>query len=222
MLRYCFKTTLPVLFGYVPLGIAFGLLFQDLGFHWGYAILMSIVVFAGAAQFVSVGLLAAGAGPWEITFTSFILNSRHMFYGLSLLNKYKTGGFKNLYKIFTLTDETYSLITSVKPPKTQDQSQYYFLVGLLNHSYWVLGSAIGALAGEFINFNTKGMDFALTALFTVLLIEQYKAVREIPVFIMALACGLGAMLLFKEHALVISIIFSLILLGIRGKVSKWT
>lgn len=209
-----FRDTLPVMFGYIPLGMAFGILFQDLGYDWYYAAVMGIFVFAGAAQFMAVGLLSAHAGLLEIAISTFILNSRHMFFGLSLLKRYRAKGLKRFYLIFGLTDETYSLITSTPPVSGggEDEQDYYVAITALNQSYWVVGCAMGALLGVSIEFNSSGMDFALTALFMVLLIEQWKSVREPFPFVVALVCGLFSMWLFSEQMLLLAIGLSTVLL----------
>jgi len=208
------RASLPVMFGYVPLGIAFGILFQDLGYPWYFASLMGVFVFAGAAQFMAVGLLAAHAGLLEIAISTLALNSRHIFFGLSLLNRYPKRGLKKFYLIFGLTDETFSLITSTPPPESGREDDYYLAITALNHSYWVLGCSLGALAGSTFDLNTNGMEFVLTALFVVLLIEQWKQVREPFPFLTAALCGLLALGLFKQQMLLVSICLSITLLVI--------
>lgn len=206
------RATLPVMFGYVPLGMAFGILFQDLGYPWYFATLMGICVFAGAAQFMAVGLLAAHAGLLEVAVSTLALNSRHIFFGLSLLSRYNCRGLKKLYLIFGLTDETYSLITGTEAPPGGRACDYYLAVTALNQSYWVVGCTIGGLLGRMLEFDTRGMEFALTALFLVLLIEQWNKVRQIFPFLLAAICGLGALLLFREQMLLVSISLSVVLL----------
>jgi len=206
------RATLPVMFGYVPLGMAFGMLFQDLGFPWYFATLMGIFIFAGAAQFMSIGLLAAHAGLLEVAVSTLALNSRHIFFGLSVMSRYNCRGLKKLYLIFGLTDETYSLITGIPAQSHGRESDYYLAITALNQSYWVIGCTLGAMLGRMIEFDTRGMEFALTALFLVLLIEQWSKVRKPYPFVLAAVCGLGALLLFKEQMLLISIALSLVLL----------
>ncbi|MFT6349011.1 MAG: 4-azaleucine resistance transporter AzlC, partial [Psychromonas sp.] len=161
LLLSAFKATAPVLFGYIPMGMAFGVLFNELGFHWIYATLMALVIYAGAAQFMAVGLLANHAGFTEVAITTLLLNSRHLFYGISLINKFKTRGLRKFYLIFGLTDETYSLLTGTRLPDDKDQTNFYLLITVLNHSYWVIGSTLGAIVGANISFNTSGLDFTL-------------------------------------------------------------
>ncbi|WP_428609898.1 AzlC family ABC transporter permease [Sedimenticola sp.] len=212
-----FRASVPVMFGYVPLGMAFGILFQDLGYAWYFAPLMGLTVYAGAAQFMAVGLLAAQASLFEVALSTFILNSRHMFFGVSLLGRYRARGLKKLYLIFGLTDETYSLITGTHPPDGHDEQHYYLLITALNQCYWVIGCALGALFGANVQFDTTGMDFALTALFMVLMLEQWKRLREPYPFVVALLCGGAALWLFKEQMLLISIALSITLLLLHGR-----
>ena len=209
------RASLPVMFGYVPLGMAFGILFQDLGYPWYFATLMALLVFAGAAQFMAIGLLAAHAGLLEVAVATLALNSRHIFFGLSLLSRYRSRGWKKLYLIFGLTDETYSLITSTAAPGSSRENDYYLALTALNQSYWVVGSTLGALLGRLIEFDTRGMDFALTALFLVLLIEQWNKLREPFPFLLAALCGSVALVLFQEQMLLVSIALSVVLLMLR-------
>ncbi|MCW8905659.1 MAG: AzlC family ABC transporter permease [Sedimenticola sp.] len=216
-LGVAFRASLPVMFGYVPLGMAFGILFQDLGYGWYYAPLMGVTVYAGAAQFMAVGLLAAQASLVEVAISTFILNSRHMFFGLSLLQRYRGRGLKKLYLIFGLTDETYSLVTSTRPPDGHDEQSYYLALTALNQCYWVSGCALGALLGASVSLDTTGMDFALTALFMVLMLEQWKTLREPYPFLVALFCGLLSLWLLREQMLLLSIGLSIALLLARGR-----
>lgn len=215
MIRSIFKDTLPVMFGYIPLGIAFGILFQELGYAWYLATLMAVFVFAGAAQFMIVGLLGAGVGLFEIVISIFLVNSRHMFYGLSLLKDYGAWGVRKFYLIFGLTDETYSLLTTMAVPNGVKKQRYYFLVTLLNHSYWVLGCTLGALIGANFEFNSQGLEFTLTALFVVLVMEQWKKIKEITPFAIAVVAIIIALLVSQEHMLLLSIFLSVVLLLVQ-------
>jgi len=208
-----FKTTAPVLFGYIPMGMAFGILFNELGFHWIYASLMATVIYAGAAQFMAVGLLANHAGFMEVAVTTLLLNSRHLFYGISLINKFKTHWLRKFYLIFGLTDETYSLLTGTRPLEDKDQTDFYLLITVLNHSYWIIGSTLGAILGANMSFNTNGLEFTLPALFMVLAIDQYKSVRESWPFVMAGSVAFLSIWLFsRDNMLLMSILLSIIAL----------
>lgn len=200
-----FRQTLPVLFGYLPLGIAFGVLFTaQLDYGWWYAPLMGITIYAGAGQILAVSLIAAGAGFLEVFVAMFVLNSRHLFYGLSLLGQFRGAGWRKLYLIFGLTDETYSVLTSRPRTGTRDKEQRNdFLITLLNQLYWVVGCAVGALLGDNVAFDSTGIEFALLALFIVLSIEQYKALGEkFPLWTGALAAAVAIALLPTAHQLI--------------------
>lgn len=165
-----FRSSLPVAFGYVPLGMAFGILLVDLGYPWWWAPAMGLVIYAGSAQFLAVGLLSAGASAFDAFVATLLLNLRHVFYGLAMVDRYRALGRSRWYAVFGLTDETFSLVASA-PPGPRDGA---FVLGLtaLNQGWWVLGCAVGALAGSSLPFDTEGLEFSLTALFVVLLVEQ--------------------------------------------------
>ena len=221
LFQTAFKATIPVLFGYIPLGMAFGILFNELGFHWIYASLMSVTIYAGAGQFMAVGLLANHAGFVEVAITTLLLNSRHMFYGISLLKKFKTRGWRKFYLIFGLTDETYSLLTGTHVPKDKNETDFYLLITALNHSYWIIGSTIGALLGANMTLDTTGLDFTLPALFMVLAIEQYKVIKEKGPFIMASCIAFLSIWLFsRDNMLLMSILLSVIVLLVIQKKQK--
>jgi 4-azaleucine resistance transporter AzlC len=204
------RTSLPVLFGYLPLGAAFGVLFSDLGYHWLYAVAMGIFIYAGAGQFLAVGLIANQAGLTEMAIATLLLNSRHIFYGLSLMNSMHNSGWRKWYQIFGLTDETYSLITSTPVPKGIDAGQFHFRITAINQLYWVVGCALGAWLGSQLEFSTDGIAFVLPALFMVLTIEQYKHLRDIRPFLAALFIGLGTIaFISREHMLLVAILLSL-------------
>ena len=209
MIRSALTISLPILFGFVPLGIAFGLLFQELGYPWYFASLMAIFVYAGAAQFMAIGLLSSGIGLLEIAISTFFLNSRHMFYGLAFLQSFGNWNLRKLYLIFGLTDETYALMTTIKVPKNFTKERYYFFITLFAQLYWVLGCTIGALAANTLSFNTSGMEFAATALFVVLLIEQWVKVKRLLPFVIAFIASAIALLFFIKHMLLVAIILSI-------------
>ncbi|MCI8636248.1 MAG: branched-chain amino acid ABC transporter permease [Eubacterium sp.] len=173
--RAAFPHTVPVLTGYLFIGIAFGVMFQEKGYHFLWAILMSVLVYAGSGQYLAVHFFAPGVSFIDIIFMTFMVNVRHIFYGLSLLERFGKMGKKRLYMIFSLTDETYSLFFVTKVPQDVAEDKFLFAVAVLDQFYWVLGSAIGALAGAVIPFRAEGIDFAMTALFIVIFTEQWLA-----------------------------------------------
>lgn len=208
------KATIPVFLGYLAIGTAFGMLVVKQGYPWYLSLIMSTVIYAGAGQYIALGLFATGTGLIQMLIISFLVNSRHMFYGISLLDKFKNiPKMIKLYLIFSLTDETYALLTTTKYDK-EDKYNFYLLVSLLNQFYWIMGSLIGAIAGTLIPFTFNGIDFALTALFAVLFVEQFRNCDSKIPFILGGIAGLLGILINKENMLIISIIiyiFSLIL-----------
>ena len=209
MVRSALKTSLPIMFGFVPLGIAFGLLFQELGYPWFFATLMGIIVYAGAAQFMAIGFLSAGLGVLEIAMSTFFLNSRHMFYGLAFLESFGNWNLRKFYLIFGMTDETYALLTTIKVPEKYIKERFYLFITLFAQLYWVLGCTIGALSADILTFNTDGIEFAATALFVVLLIEQWIMVRRLLPFILGFIASIIALILFVNHMLLFAIMISI-------------
>lgn len=173
--RAAFPFTIPVLTGYLFIGIAFGVMYQEKGYNFLWAVLMSILVYAGSGQYLAVNFFAPGVSFLDVIFMTFMVNVRHIFYGLSLLERFGNMGKKRLYMIFSLTDETYSLFFITKVPEDVDEDRFLFAIALLDQTYWVIGSAIGAVAGAVIPFNAEGIDFAMTALFLVIFVEQWMA-----------------------------------------------
>lgn len=175
ILRRAFIASVPVMTGYLFLGFGFGVLLTKSGFNPWLAVLMSVFVYTGALQFLAVGLLSSGASLATIAISALMVNLRHVFYGISFLNKYRGAGRLKPYLIFALTDETFSLL--VQTPKDLRDSparfRYFFAITLLNQIYWVFGTIVGALAGSVLHFNSQGIDFALTALFLCIVAEQW-------------------------------------------------
>ncbi|WP_367566508.1 AzlC family ABC transporter permease [Lacrimispora sp.] len=174
-LRYAFPKTVPVMAGYLVLGTAYGILMNVNGYGIWWAVLISIFVYAGSLQYLGITFFAAAVNPWYAFFMSLMLNARHLFYGLSMLDRYKDGGKLKPYLIFALTDETFSVLCNEEVPEGINKYHVYFFASLLDHLYWVTGAFIGSLAGGLIRFDTAGMDFALTALFVVIFVDQWKS-----------------------------------------------
>lgn len=180
-ISYSFRASLPIMAGYVVLGLGFGLLLQSKGYGWWWATFMSVIVYAGSMQYVAIDLLAGGASLITTALMTVMVNIRHLFYGVTMIEKYKGTGRKKPYLIFALTDETFSLVCSADLPENVDRKRYYFFVSLFDQIYWVVGSTIGAVLGDVIPFNTAGIDFSMTALFVVIFVEQWeKADSHIP------------------------------------------
>lgn len=220
-----FKLTLPILFGYLPLGMAFGVLFTtQLEYSWWLAPLMGILIFAGAGQILAVSLIAANAGLVEVFVAMFVLNARHLFYGLSLLGQFRGAGWRKLYLIFGLTDETYSLLTSrTRGPDREYEQRLDFRITAFNQCYWVIGCALGALLGHNVAFDSTGIEFALVALFIVLTLEQLKALGDsFPVWTGAAAAGIAMLVVPPAHQLIgaIAIVTAVLLLHYRKTATK--
>lgn len=182
-------STIPVMMGYVPLGIVFGFLMVQNGASWWHAPLMSLMVFAGAAQFLAIGLLSVNATITEIATAVTIVNLRHIFYGVSVVHLLPRRTLGKFYFISTLTDENYSLLTGMKQ---DDARQHSLLVMVINHSYWVGSALAGSLIGTAVTTRINGLEFSLTALFTVLAVEQYRRLNSIAYPLVAIWAYVGA------------------------------
>lgn len=174
--KTAFLDTLPVMTGYLFLGFGFGIILQQNGYGVLWALAMSLFIYAGSMQYVGVGLLTGGASLAAAALTTLMVNARHLFYGISMIDTYKGTGKRKPYLIFALTDETYSLV-SRKLPEGVEKTAYCFLVSLFDQCYWVAGSAVGALAGK-LPLDFTGIDFALTALFVTIFVEQWLSTKN--------------------------------------------
>lgn len=171
LLRKAFPSTVPVLAGYIFLGIAYGITMRENGFGVFWAFLISMTVYAGSMQFALIGLMTGSFAPVTTALMTLLVNARHIFYGLSMLGHYRDLGKEKGYLVFALTDETYALLCSGAPSGAVP-SKWYMAISGLNHTYWVAGSVIGAVLGQVLPFDMTGIDFAMTALFTVIVTEQ--------------------------------------------------
>lgn len=174
-LKYAFKHSLPIMAGYIVLGTGFGILLESKGYGIGWALLMSTFIYAGSMQYVAIDLMTGGASLIQSALMTVMVNARHLFYGISMIETYKDMEKYKPYLIFSLTDETYSLVCNANVPEGAETKKYYFLLSLFNQCYWIIGSIIGSLAGNLIQFNTAGIEFSMTALFVVVFIEQWKS-----------------------------------------------
>ena len=188
-LKTVFLDTVPVLTGYICLGIGFGILLsQQAGKGAGFSALMGIFLYAGSCQYMLVDMIARGASVLSVALATLLVNARHIFYGISLVDAYKGSGKLKFYLIFGLTDETYSLVTQKSPPEGMSHHRYCFLVTLFNHLYWITGCVLGSLVGHLLPISFEGVEFVLTALFVTLLIEQLLSQKNL----LPAAIGLGA------------------------------
>ncbi|MDR0316004.1 MAG: AzlC family ABC transporter permease [Treponema sp.] len=219
------KYSIPVMVGYLTIGAAFGFLMADAGYPWWLSLVMSVIIYAGAGQYIAVGLFAAGTSLWEAALVQLVVNVRHMAYGLSMLNRFRNIGPLRYYLIFGLTDETFALLSSLpqidagaKEREEAERAQFMFYVIVLNHCYWISGTLIGAVAGSLFPFSVEGIGFALTALFIVLMIEQIYKVRKPGIFIIsAVLAVLGVVLLPSRMSLLAAMAFALALSSFMGK-----
>ena len=211
-LRAAFPLTIPVFTGYIILGTAYGILLSSRGYSFIWAAFTSIFIYAGSMQFVSVSLLAAGFHPFYAFFMTLMVNARHLFYGISMLTKFQGTGKKKPYLILGLTDETFSILCSTQPPNGVDKGWFLFFITLLNQIYWVSGSILGNILGSFLHFNTKGIDFVLTALFVVIFINQWKSAGNHTPVLIGLSASIICRLLFGAANFIIPSMFVILLL----------
>ena len=223
ILLAAFKYSVPVLLGYSTIGIGFGLLLSGAGYPWWLALLMSLWMYAGAGQYIAVGLFTAGTGLLEACLIQLVVNARHIAYGLSMLKRFKNSGPLKPYLIFSLTDETFALLSSLPSDHIQaaaqapgnseeERDRFMFYTALLDQCYWVAGTVAGAVAGTFIPFDLTGIGFALTALFVVLMVEQIKRVKRPGVFVVSGATALlGVFFLPGKVSLLAALALALLL-----------
>lgn len=207
--KLAFLKSLPVMAGYIVLGISFGILLKRAGYGLYWSFLMGLSIYAGSMQFVAVPLLTAGASLITVALTTLMVNARHLFYGISMIDKYKDTGKKKGYLIFSLTDETYSLLCSADVPADVRKDWYYFLVSLFDHSYWVLGCVLGSLIGTIFTFNSAGIEFSMTALFVTVFVEQWLTTKNRWPAILGLACTICCLLLFGSNDFLIPTMVSI-------------
>ena len=221
-LAAAFPATLPVLLGYLAIGIAFGLMLEAIGYNFIWAFFMSLTIYAGSGQYLGVSLLAASAALGEVALMTLLINFRHLVYGLSMLEKFRGMGIRKLYMIFSLTDETYALLASAQAPVGVDSHNYYFSIAILDHCYWVVGSIIGAMLGAALPINTQGIDFAMTALFVVIAVDQWKSYKShLPALIGAGAALLFLLLIGQEQMLLPALgVIVAALLALRDRLDK--
>ena len=215
ILKKSLKDTIPVLSGYIVLGMGFGILMQTKGYGVWWTLAMSALIYAGSMQYLAIDLLCGGATLISAAISTLMVNARHIFYGISMVDKYKGTGKAKPYLIFALTDETYSLVCSADDGMYEhEKHRYYLLVSLFNHIYWVTGSVIGALLGAIIPFSTEGIDFALTALFVTVFVEQWKSTKDHLPAIIGVAASVICLVIFgADDFLIPDMMFITVLLS---------
>jgi len=188
---------LPVFTGYLVLGFGFGILIKVNGFSLLHAFVMSLTIYAGSMQYVAIGLFTGGASLLTVAVTTLMVNARHLFYGISMIEKYRGMGARKPYLMFSLTDETYSLVCSDSGELPErSRKDYYFFVSLFDHMYWITGSVLGVLVGSVVKFNSEGIDFSLTALFVTVFLEQWLSAKNHIPAIIGVAASVACLVLF--------------------------
>ena len=216
VLAFSFKTSLPVLAGYLGIGLGFGILMAEQGYNCWWAALFSLIAYGGTIQYLCIALLSTAYNPAEAFLLSLLVNFRHIFYGITLSERYKGFGLRKLPLIFGLTDETFSLVTTTEIPEDMDRYRFYLFLTLLDHSYWILGSFLGALIGTSVPIDYTGVEFALTALFVVLFMDQLRNSSNLLPAIIGLGSALVCLLAFGDDMIIPSMaLIALILLAWR-------
>ena len=221
-MKLAFAKSLPVMAGYAVLGIGFGILLRSAGYGVWWAAAMGVFVYAGSLQYVGVGLLAGGAGILTTALTTLMVNARHLFYGISMVDRYKDAGPYKPYLIFALTDETYSLLCDGLVPEGVDPHLYRFLVSLFDQSYWVAGCVLGSLAGAVIPFSTEGIEFSMTALFVALFTERWLTeCNHLPALV-GLGCSVACLVAFGPESFLIPtmVLITAVLTILRGRMGE--
>ncbi len=204
--------TLPICAGFAFIGLAYGIYMNSMGFSFLYPMLMSLTIFAGSMEIVAVSLLVSAFHPLYALILTLTVNARHLFYGLSMLEKYRGTGWKKFYLIFGMCDESFSINCTVAPPPGVDHSWFMFFVTLMNHIYWVLGATLGGILGSFIHFNTQGIDFVMTALFVVIFLDQWFSQKIHTPAVIGVAASAACLILFGKDNFIIAAMVSILIL----------
>ncbi len=211
VIKAAFPLTIPVMAGYLFLGMGFGILLQEKGYSAWWAILISVFIYAGSMQYVAVGLLSGGSSILAAALMTLMVNARHLFYGISMIEKYKQTGWKKPLLIHTLTDETYSVVVTKNAPQGVDPGWFYLTISLLNQIYWIIGSAVGGLLGEWLPFDSTGIDFAMTALFLIIFVDQWRESKNHVAAILGVGISVVSLLVFGADKFVIPAIVVMVL-----------
>ncbi len=215
--RSAFLATIPVMAGYLVLGMGFGIILESKGYGVLWAFAMSLLIYAGSMQYLAVDLMTAGASLITTALTTLMVNARHLFYGISAAEKYRGAGKRKPYMIFALTDETYSLVCGGKLPAGVNETSYYFYISLFDHIYWVAGSVAGSVLGKVLPFSTEGVDFALTALFVTIFTEQWMSTHDHTAAVIGVGSSVSCLIIFGADSFLIPsmIVISLLLTAVR-------
>ncbi len=221
-LKTAFPYTLPICIGFLFLGISYGFLMRSKGFSAWYPFFMSMFIFAGSMEFVTASLLVSAFNPAAAFFMALMVNARHLFYGISMLDKFRNTGAKKFYLIFGMCDESFSINCNVEPPEGIDRGWFMFFVTLLNQIYWVFGATLGALLGYVIHFDTTGIEFVMTALFVVMFVDQWRETDNHIPALTGVLCSVLCLLLFgSEYFIVPAMVLIVICFaGMKKKLYK--
>ena len=208
--KAAFPKTIPIFAGFCFLSMTYGIYMNVSGFSFVYPMLMSMTIYAGSAEFVTADLLLGAFAPLQAFLMTFMLNARHLFYGISMLDKFKNTGLKKIYLIFGMCDETFSVNFTADIPPDVDRGWFMFFVTLLNQSYWVIGATLGGIFGSFIQFNTKGLDFAMTAMFVVIFADSWMKEKNHVSSLLGLGISLLFLIIFGAENFIIPSMIAII------------
>lgn len=215
--RAALPHTIPICIGFLFLGASYGFLMRSQGFSFLYPMLMSFFIFAGSMEFVTVNLLLSAFNPLYAFVLTLMVNARHLFYGISMLERYRNTGWKKFYLIFGMCDESFTINCAVDPPEDVDRGWFMFFVNMLNQIYWVTGATTGALLGYVIHFNTKGIEFVMTALFIVMFLDQWEKNRDHRPALIGVGSSVACLLLFGSQSFLLPAMALIILCFTLGR-----
>lgn len=210
-LKAAFPFTLPIFAGFWFLGLTYGMYMNTSGFSFLYPLFMSMLIYAGSMEFITVSLLLGAFNPFQAFFMTLMINARHLFYGISMLERFKGLGPKKLYLIYGMCDETFSINFSANIPENIDRGWFMVWVTLLNQLYWVSGSTLGGIFGSFVRINTEGLDFAMTAMFVVIFMEQWMRDTDHTSSLLGLALSLVCLLIFGANNFIVPSMVSILI-----------
>ena len=221
-LRAAFPHTVPILTGFLFLGMTYGVYMASLGFSWIYPTLMALTIYAGSMEFVTANLLLGTFNPLQALAMTLMVNARHLFYGLAMLDRFRGLGWKKLYLIFGMCDETFSVTCSTRAPEGVDEGWFMTFVTLLDQLYWVLGAALGGLCGSLLTLNTEGLDFVMTAMFVVIFLENWLKEENHTSSLLGLGLPLVCLVLFGAQNFILPSMAAILLAltALRGRLEK--
>lgn len=222
-LKMAFPHTIPLLTGFVFLGCAYGIYMNISGFSFWYPFAMATLIFGGSLEFITVTMLLSPFAPLQALFITLMVQARHLFYGISMLEKYKGLGWKKFYLIYAMCDETFSLNYTAEIPEGVDKGWFYLWISLLDQFYWVFGATMGGIFGSLITFNTKGLDFVLTAMFTVIFLDRFLKEKKHYSALIGFVSTLGCLLIFGKDSFMIPAMVCILLLlsAFRNPIEKY-